>query len=276
MEDTNKQQTKMTIEMCEISEQLVPLMPAKLSSVVLLEYDNDSNDTCVPTTSRGATATDPPLTPLIYSEAEANDDHSASSQEKARISGGIPKSRRRPGSTRDSQCVTMTGTVKTGNSVGQPVEVQIELTENEFLRLTSREPESKGDHKYQCGRAQGPHIILWSLLCIPMALVISACVSFYNGAVMWYNVVTYFSEEKSFIHKLTVCPLVILSFPVTVGLSAVGVAVTAAVMQVSWSWHWWWAEICDGEKGFYGWACNKLQIPACSPYQVVVLNESSA
>lgn len=155
-------------------------------------------------------------------------------------------------------------------------QVQIELTENEFLRLTSREPESKGDHKYECGRAQGPHIILWSLLCIPVALVISACVSFYNGSVMWYNVVTYFSEEKSFIHKLTVCPLVILSFPLTVGLSAIGVAVTAAIMQVSWSWHWWWAEICDGEKGFYGWVCNKVRLPTCSPYQVVVLNETNA
>lgn len=155
------------------------------------------------------------------------------------------------------------------------IQVQLELTENEYLRLTSREPQSVTDDKHKCGRNHGPHIVLWSIICIPVAMVISVCISFYNGSMTWYNFVTYFSEEKSFLHKLAVCPLLILSFPLTVGLSAFLVALAASVMQISWSWPWWWEEICDGEKGFYGWFCGRVGLPRCSPYQVVVLNDTS-
>ncbi|XP_005101638.1 transmembrane protein 169 [Aplysia californica] len=189
-------------------------------------------------------------------------------------SGGIPKNRKRPGSTSDSQRVTMTGMVTRGSSVGQPVEVQMELTETEFLRLTSRESHPKPKGTRGCDRYQGVHIILWSVLCMPVAMVISLCMSFYNGAMTWYNLIIYFSEEKSWVHKLTLCPILILSFPLTVGLSSVAISLVAMVMQISWSWRVWWAEFCDGEKGFYGWFCSKIGLPNCSPYEVVVLDDA--
>ncbi|BFZ06263.1 hypothetical protein BsWGS_09302 [Bradybaena similaris] len=192
------------------------------------------------------------------------------------LAGGLPKNRRRPGaSSPDNQHVTMRGTITRGNSVGQPVKVQLDLTETEFLRLTSHEPLIKEDFKCGCASGQGPHIILWSLLCIPVAIAISLTVAFYNGSMAWYNLIIYFSEEKTFFHKVALCPLIILTFPITVGISAVLISLVAAAMQISWSWHRWLAEIRDGEKGFYGWFCAQIRLPKCSPYQVVVLDSSS-
>lgn len=191
--------------------------------------------------------------------------------------GSIPKNRKRPGSTSDNQRVTMTGTVTRGCSVGQPVEVQLELTETEFHRLTTRDPPSKPQQLQEkfcrLGLKQGPHITLWSLLCMPAAFLYSLGAAFYNGAMTWYNLVVYLSEERSasLVHKLLLCPLVILTFPLTVGLSALVLAAAAMYMQVSWSWAAWWLDFCDGEKGFYGWVCSKVGLPDCSPYQVVVL-----
>ncbi|CAG5131156.1 unnamed protein product [Candidula unifasciata] len=190
------------------------------------------------------------------------------------LSGGLPMNRRRAGASPEAQHVTMRGTITRGNSVGQPVKVQLDLTETEFLRLTSQEPQIKEDFKCGCGRSRGPHIILWSLLCIPVAIAISLCIAFYNGAMAWYNLIIYFSEERTVFHKVVLCPVIILTFPVTVGVSALLISVVAAAMQISWSWHRWLAEIHDGEKGFYGWFCGQIGLPACSPYQVVVLDSS--
>ena len=39
-------------------------------------------------------------------------------------------------------------------------------------------------------------------------------------------------------------------------------------MQVSWRGDLWRKELTDPEKGFYGWFCNRLNLPDCSPYQV--------
>ncbi|CAL1545706.1 unnamed protein product [Lymnaea stagnalis] len=192
------------------------------------------------------------------------------------LAGGIPKNRKRPGSTSDGQRITMIGTVTRGNSVGQPVEVQLELTENEYLRLTSRKSEVKEKTKRECSQREGFHIVLWSVACIPLALIMSLCISFYNGAMTWYNLIIYFSEEKSFLYRLTLCPLIILSFPISVGLSSFLIALVASFMQISWSWLRWRAEISDGEKGFYGWLCSKVGLPKCSPYEVVILDETNA
>ena len=38
--------------------------------------------------------------------------------------------------------------------------------------------------------------------------------------------------------------------------------------QVSWRGDLWRKELADPEKGFYGWFCNRLKLPDCSPYQV--------
>lgn len=126
-----------------------------------------------------------------------------------------------------------------------------------------------------CQKKEGLHIVLWGFLCIPVALLVSLCVSFYNGSMTWYNLIIYFSEEKSLPYRVTLCPLIILSFPFTVGFSALCIAVVACVMQISWSWLRWQAEFFDGEKGFYGWFCSKVGLPKCSPYEVVVLDDTT-
>ena len=151
----------------------------------------------------------------------------------------------------------------------------MEVTETEFLRLTSGDPNSRPEaNKKGLSKVQGPHVLLRSVLCMPVAMVISLCMAFYNGAMTWYNLITYLSDEKTWLHKLTLCPLVILSFPVTVGASALCLSLVASFMQVSCTWRGWWMEFCDGEKGFYGWLCSKIGLPDCCPYQVVILDDS--
>ena len=150
----------------------------------------------------------------------------------------------------------------------------MDLNQAEFLRLTSTHPQPEREKAWKCSFTQGPHITLWSIICIPVAMIISLVTAFYNGALTWHNLTAYFGEEKSWFHKLTICPLLILSFPFSVGLSSLGVSVVAMVMQVSWGWHKWREEILDGEKGFYGWFCGKIGLSNCSPYQVVVFDDS--
>ena len=146
--------------------------------------------------------------------------------------------------------------------------------------MTSRDlpskPQQLQDKLCGLGVKQGPHITIWSVLCMPAALLYSLCHAFYNGAMTWYNLVVYLSEERSasLVHRILLCPLVILSFPVTVGVLCLVVGFVAMFMQISWSWHAWWLEFCDGEKGFYGWVCSKVGLPDCSPYQVVVLDDT--
>ena len=67
-----------------------------------------------------------------------------------------------------------------------------------------------------------------------------------------------------------------------------GLGIYGGFSQVSWYWPNWRKELTDPEKGdwltpwclepfspfcsgFFGWLCNKLRIPDCSPYQVVIL-----
>lgn len=125
------------------------------------------------------------------------------------------------------------------------------------------------------GAGKGPHIVLFSILCFPAAFLASLCVSFYFGALTWYNLYIYFSEERTIWHKVFLCPILILTFPFTVGLSALGIALYAGIKQISWYFMSWKTEFLDFEKGFYSWFCGKLDLPQCSPYEIVILNEDS-
>ncbi|KAK7483592.1 hypothetical protein BaRGS_00025145 [Batillaria attramentaria] len=185
-----------------------------------------------------------------------------------------PLAKKRAPSQSGHHTLTMSGTVKRGNQVGQPVDIQLELSDVEFRRLTSREATSP--RKCSCESEQGLHITLLSVLFVPFALISSICVSFYYGAMTWYNFYVYFSEEKTIWHKVFICPLLILSFPFTTGLSAIGIGLYACVVQISWFLDTWLREVRDFEKGFYAWFCNKVGQAQCSPYEIVVLDENDA
>lgn len=185
-----------------------------------------------------------------------------------------PLAKKRPPSHPGCHKMTVSGTIKHGNQVGQPVDIQLELSDNEFRRLTSREAAPR--RKCSCGVEQGPHIILLSLLFMPFTLIFSTCVSFYFGAMTWYNFYVFFSEEKTIWHKVFICPVLILSFPFSTGLSAIGIGLFASVVQLSWFFEAWKTEIRDFEKGFYAWFCNRVGQAQCSPYDIVVLDENDA
>ncbi|XP_045210059.2 transmembrane protein 169-like [Mercenaria mercenaria] len=172
----------------------------------------------------------------------------------------------------EPQVVTFTGVVTRGQSQGQHVKVQLEMTEDEYTKLNqSDDSQEKG-----CifGKRVGPHIFLMSILFMPFSFLSSFCISFYLGTLTWYNSIVYFSEEKTIFHKLLLCPVLILTYPFTIGISSFVLALYSCIIQLSWFLNHWWREIRDFEKGFYGWVCNKLDISQCAPYDIVVLDES--
>ena len=88
--------------------------------------------------------------------------------------------------------------------------------------------------------------------------------------------------------KIFVSPFVLLLYPVWIIPVTFGLGIYGGFSQVSWYWPNWRKELTDPEKGdwltpwclepfspfcsgFFGWLCNKLRIPDCSPYQVVIL-----
>lgn len=199
----------------------------------------------------------------------------STSQEKAEwMELTRPLAKRRQQNPSSHHTVTMSGTITRGNQAGQPVDIQLELSDVEFHRLTSKEAFSP--KPCSCRAKQGPHITLLSILFMPFALISSVCVAFYYGSMTWYNVYVYFSEERTVWHKVLICPFLILSFPVSVGLSAIIVGLYASVSQLSWSWDSWLKEIRDFEKGFYAWLCTLIGLAQCSPYEIVVLDENDA
>ncbi|KAK6183310.1 hypothetical protein SNE40_010816 [Patella caerulea] len=172
--------------------------------------------------------------------------------------------------TKNGQLITLPGTVTQGYQTGETVDVQLDLSDHELKRLANKEK----SEKCGCGIRQGVHIVLFSVIFVPVSWIMSLCMAFYMGAITLYNIYLYYSEERTIWHKLTVCPLLILTFPFTVGLSALGVAFYACVVQVSWRYKSWLREVLDFEKGFYGWLCLKTDLPHCAPYDVVILDES--
>ena len=81
----------------------------------------------------------------------------------------------------------------------------------------------------------------------------------------------YFNEEKSYLHKLIMSPLLILTYPIIIVLCTIGLGIYAGCIQVSVRFNNWINEIGDIEKGFYGWLCSFLHLSDCSPYEVVIL-----
>lgn len=171
--------------------------------------------------------------------------------------------------------LTLNGTIKRGKKKGQSVDVTLNMSreELEVLEATIVAKEMKKSRLFRCSLLSGIHIILWSLLCMPIVILLSGIYSFYIGTLTWYNIFTRVSEEKRLYIKVFVSPFVILLYPFLILMFTVGLGIYAGVVQVTYCSSTWWKEVCDFEKGFYGWLCNLLHLSDCSPYEVVILTD---
>lgn len=182
----------------------------------------------------------------------------------------------------DSRYVTLTGTITRGKKKGQVVDIHVTLTEKELRDLAKSkerldaECEAGDGSKRNCsfGLCSGPHVVLWSISCLPVIFVLSFITSFYYGTLTWYNVFLVYNEERTFWHKITICPFLIIFYPMLIMPMALSLALYSAVVQVSWAFSEWWQDVRDLEKGFCGWACGKLGLEDCSPYSIVELLDS--
>lgn len=124
-----------------------------------------------------------------------------------------------------------------------------------------------------CTPTTGFHVLLLSLMCLPFVILVTSVYSFYIGTLTWYNMFTYFNEEKSFFYRLVMSPVLILTYPFAIALCTIGLGLYAGWVQLSMQLTSWLNEIADVEKGFYGWLCGILKLSDCSPYEVVVLTD---
>ncbi|XP_063221240.1 transmembrane protein 169 [Bacillus rossius redtenbacheri] len=176
-------------------------------------------------------------------------------------------------------CLTMTGTIKRGKKAGQSVDVRLNISreELEVLEATIAAKKRGGPAPVSscllCGPRHGPHVAVWTALCLPFAVAVSGAYSFYMGTLTWYNVFTYYTEEKPLICRILVSPFVILMYPFLIVVFTLGLGLYAGFTQLSWFFDSWLKEITDLEKGFYGWLCAALKHEDCSPYEVVVLTD---
>lgn len=179
------------------------------------------------------------------------------------------------GSLRDSKegYLTMAGTIKRGKKKGRKVDVTIDISREELDMIETAiaaEVYNKLDLS-KFSKKNGPHIFLFTLLCIPIVACISALYSFYMGTMTWYNIFTHVTEDFNWIRKALLSPIVIMMYPFLIVTLTIGLGLYAGIVQVTSSSSIWWKEVCDLEKGFYGWFCNAFGLSACCPYEVVVI-----
>ncbi|OWR41484.1 transmembrane protein 169 [Danaus plexippus] len=169
--------------------------------------------------------------------------------------------------------LTMTGTIKRGKKKGQNVDVKLNISreELEIIEAAIVADEYNKMDVSKCSLYNGPHIFIFTLICIPFVAIISATYSFYIGTMAWYNIFTHVTEDFSCIKKVFFAPLVILSYPFLIVIFTVILGLYAGIAQLTFSGTNWWKDVSDFEKGFYGWLCNSLGMSECSPYEVVVL-----
>lgn len=172
--------------------------------------------------------------------------------------------------------LTMTGTIKRGKKKGQNIDVKLNISREELEDLEAAivaKEIHKGNQWYTCSLTQGLHIVLWSILCMPIVTAVSGLYSFYIGTLTWYNIFVYTSEGKTLWLKMIAIPFVILLYPFLILLFTLGLGIYSGLIQLSCCGPNWWKEVCDLEKGFYGWFCNLLYLSDCSPYEVVILTD---
>lgn len=179
----------------------------------------------------------------------------------------------------DNNYLTMTGTIKRGKKKGQSLDVQLNISRDELEKINStalkmqQTNENTKKSSCACSLKSGLHILFLSLLSLPFVIIITTIYGFYIGTITWYNIFTYFNEEKSYFHKMLMSPLLVIAYPIGILLCTIGLAIYSGLVQISTKFVKWSNEIADIEKGFYGWLCNFLHLSDCSPYEVIILSD---
>lgn len=175
--------------------------------------------------------------------------------------------------------LTMTGTVKRGRKKGQSVDLQLNISRDELEKINAavvaveQATQQQNNDCCMCSLTTGMHILVLSIICLPFVATYTSIYSFYIGTLTWYNIFNYFNEEKSYLYKVFMSPLLILTYPFGICLCTIGLGIYAGFVQLSLSLTRWYNEISDIEKGFYGWLCSFLHLSDCSPYEVVILTD---
>uniref|UniRef100_A0A8C4WY83 Transmembrane protein 169b n=1 Tax=Eptatretus burgeri TaxID=7764 RepID=A0A8C4WY83_EPTBU len=202
----------------------------------------------------------------------------------------LPKSNERIGvqtDLGDGRFVTLTGTITRGKKKGHLVDIHLSLTEKELLELSGQDEAEGGgpgqplteDHspsRCHCGLARGPHVVAWSVLCAPFVFAVALVVAFYYGTITWYNVFLVYNEQRTFWHKVTLCPLLMLFYPPLIMAASIALALHAVTSQFTCTFALWWQAARDPEKGFFGWLCSHLGLEECAPYSIVELLDSQS
>lgn len=184
----------------------------------------------------------------------------------------------------DNNYLTMTGTIKRGRKKGQSVDLQLNMSREELEKINQAALLIQQAHDLEhgkkdcccgcgCSLASGMHIFLLSLIAFPFVMLVTMVYAFYIGTLTWYNMFTYFNEEKSCLYRFLMSPLLVIAYPFGIVVCTVGLSIYSAFVQVSTKFAKWSNEIADIEKGFYGWLCSVLHLSDCSPYEVVILTD---
>ena len=165
--------------------------------------------------------------------------------------------------------LTMTGTIKRGRFQEKNVDITLNLTPDHFSQIEKRVHEKFHDRCF-CGLRRGPHVFILSLLCIPFMWIWSTIQAFFLGSMTWYNIFIHYNEERSCCHKL-LSPFVLLNYPFWIAPVTLFLGIYGGLAQISWYLDSWLKEVRNPDSGFMGWFCGFVNLPDCSPYQVVLL-----
>lgn len=175
--------------------------------------------------------------------------------------------------------LTLTGTIRKGRprsekSVECSYDIELSLSQ-EHLNKLEKKVHAKYHDRCFCGLQRGIHVFALTLLTFPFLWIYSTFWAFYLGTLTWYNIFIYFNEEKNCLWKLC-SPFVLIVYPFWIVPVTFLLGLGASLLQISWYFDSWLHAIRTPDAGFFSWFCNYLNLPDCSPYQVILLTNAYA